>query len=119
MKRSLWLATLVFLISPPAFAAPVLSCDEVNEMGEALTELGIEMDDNNAEIGEDSPEDTALRDVVDGLGMIAVAENDQDLADAADAMDDAWQSMDRDAFTEALAYAVATLAVISVTECEG
>ena len=119
MKRLLVLATLVFLSGQPAFAAPVLSCDEVNEMGEALTALGIEMDDNNAAIGEGSEEDGALRDVVDGLGAIAVAEQDEDLAQAADAMDDAWQSMDREAFIDALADAVVKLAVVAAVECDG
>jgi hypothetical protein len=47
-----------------------------------------------------------------------VAEQDEDLAAAADGMDDAWHAMDRDAFIDALADAVAKLAVISATECD-
>lgn len=98
-------------------ADPVLSCEEVDQLGEALTGLGIAMDDEGAIIGEDSPEDAALRDVVLGLADVAEAEGDEDLAAAAVNMADAWDAMDRDAYTTALADAVAKLAVISVTEC--
>lgn len=98
--------------------ASALSCDEVDQVGEALTGLGIAMDDENAEVGEDSPEDAALADVVIGLADIAEAEGDEDLANASVGMADAWHAMDRDAFTDSLAEAVAKLAIISASECE-
>lgn len=109
-------ATLMFGCSL-ATAAPVLSCDEVNEMGEALTGLAIALE-SGAEIGEDSPEDQSLRDVIDGLSVIADAEGDAELREAANGMDRAWHDMDGDAFSESLAYAVGKLAVIATEECE-
>lgn len=99
-------------------ADSVLSCEESDEVGEALKGLGIAMDDEEAEVGENSPEDAALRDVVVGLATIAEAEGDEDLGVAAANMANAWDAMDRDSYTNALADAVAELAVISVTECE-
>lgn len=116
--KSLTLAALLSLTCFGANAAPALSCDEVDQMGEALTGLGIAMDDENAAIGEGSDEDAALRDVVVGLADIAEAEDDQDLADASLNMAHAWDAMDRDAFTDALADAVAKLAIISAQDCE-
>lgn len=95
-----------------------LSCEEVDEVGEALTAIGIAMDDEQMPIGEGSPEDDALRDVTMGLADIAEAEGDEDLANAALGMAEAWEAMDRDAFTDALAEAVAKLAIISTSECE-
>lgn len=115
--KSLMLASLLSLAAFNANAG-ALSCEEIDEVGEALTELGIAMDDENAEIGQDSPEDAALRDVVLGLADIAEAEGDEDLANASLGMAHAWDAMDRDAFTDSLAEAVAKLAIISASECE-
>lgn len=117
MKRLMLVGMLAF-VSVTARAEAVLSCEEVDEMGEALTALGIAMDDENAEIGVGSEEEAALRDVVEGLATIAGAEGDEDLANASLAMAEAWDNADRDAYTDALAEAVAKLAVISVNECE-
>ena len=115
-----WLLCLALLVGMPVVvrADPALSCEEVDQLGEVLTGLGIAMDDENAEIGEDSPEDASLRDVVLGLATVAEAEGDEDLGAAAVNMANAWDAMDRESYTTALANAVAKLAVISVTECE-
>ena len=115
-----WLLCLFLVLgmSVGVRAEPVLSCEEVDQLGEDLTGLGIAMDDENAEIGEDSPEDSALRDVVLGLATVAEAEADEDLGAAAVNMANAWDAMDREAYANALANAVAKLAVISVSECE-
>ena len=51
--------------------------------------------------------------------LIAKAEGDEDLAAASVNMAAAWDAMDRDAFTDALADAVVKLAVIHGTECGG
>jgi len=102
-----------------ANAAPVLSCDEVNEVGEALTTLGIALEDENMPIGEGSSEHTALVDITVGLAQIAEAEEDEDLANASINMADAWDANDRDAFTDALAEAVAKLAIIANEDCGG
>lgn len=119
MKNLLWIAIFALAgLAQSAFAAPVVSCDDVNSMGEALTELGIALDDENAEIGEGSDADNGLRSIVDGLQAIADAEQDADLQRAASNMDNAWQTMDRGGFTDALADAVDKLAVIATTECE-
>ena len=115
--RTLLLATLLGLTGASANAAQVLSCEEIDQMGEELAALGIAMDDENMPIGENSSEDKDLREIVDGLVVIAEAEEDDDLSDAAEGMDAAWHAMDRDAFTDALADAVAKLAVISASEC--
>lgn len=116
MKKLILCIALSFA-AVAANAAPAISCDEVDQLGEALTTLGVAMDDENAEIGEGSDEDKALQDTVTGLSTIAEAEGDADLAAAATKMGDAWVAMDRDAFTDALADAVVKLAVIHTSEC--
>ena len=115
-----WLLCLALALGIPVVvqADSALSCEEIDEVGEALTGLGIAMDDEEAEIGQDSPEDAALRDVVMGLATIADAEGDEDLRIASGNMSTAWETMDRESYIDALADAVAKLAVISVTECE-
>jgi hypothetical protein len=116
--KYLMLTALLGFACMNANAEAVLSCEEIDEVGESLTGLGIAMDDENAEVGQDSPEDAALRDVVIGLADIAEAEGDEDLANASVGMAEAWNAMDRDAFTDSLAEAVAKLAIISASECE-
>lgn len=116
--KSLLLAAMLGFICHGANAAPALSCEEVDEVGEALMAIGIAIDDEGMEIGEGSAEDEALRDVVLGLADIAEAEGDEDLANASVGMAEAWDAMDRDAFTDALAEAVAKLAIVSGSECE-
>jgi hypothetical protein len=117
MKRVL-LGLALSLACFTANAAPALSCDEVNEVGEALTEIGIALEDENMPIGEGSPEHTALVEITVGLAEIAEAEEDEDLANASIGMANAWEANDRDAFTDSLAEAVAKLAIIAGTECE-
>ena len=116
MKQFLLAAALSFACVS-ANAESALSCEEIDQVGESLTALGIAMDDENMAVGEDSPEDAALAEVVVGLADIAEAEGDEDLANASVGMADAWHAMDRDAFTDALADAVAKLAVVSAAEC--
>jgi len=116
--KALILASVLGVASLSVSADPVMSCDEVNEMGEALSGLAIALEDENAEIGIDSPEDGALRDVVEGLATIAGAEGDEDLANASLAMAEAWDNADQSAYSDALAEAIAKLAIIATTECE-
>jgi len=115
--KSLTLAALLGLACFSVNAEPALSCDEVDEVGQALLDIGVAINDENAEIGEGTEEDTALAEIVTGLADIAEAEGDEDLANASVAMADAWQEMDRDAFTDALAEAVAKLAIVSAEDC--
>lgn len=117
MKRMV-LACALVLACGGVRAEAVLSCDEVNEVGESLTALGIAIDDENAQIGAGSEEDEALRQTVLGLADIAEAEGDEDLANASEGMAQAWADNDRDGFVDALADAVARLAIIAGTECE-
>jgi hypothetical protein len=115
-RIALSLLTLVLFKSSVVLAAPVLSCEEVDQVGEALSELSIIMN-SGADIGQGSEDDQTLRFVVDALGTIAVAESDMNLAHAADGMDAAWIAMDRDSFVNATNYAIARMAQISVNEC--
>ena len=115
--RNLILGAALAVACGGAIASPALSCEEVNTVGESLTALGVALDDENMPIGEGSPEDQALGEVTTGLADIAEAESDMDLANASLGMANAWAANDRDAFTDALADAVAKLAVIASTEC--
>lgn len=117
MKRLLLFAVLG-LATTAAHAEAVLSCDEVNQMGEALTTIGVALEDENMAIDAGSAEHIGLANVVEGLAHIAAAEGDEDLANASMNMARAWDANDRDAFTDALADAVAKLAVIATSECE-
>lgn len=116
--RNLLLGAALALASLGVRAEAVLSCDEVNQVGEALTAIGIALEDENMPIDAGSAEDIGLAQVVEGLAGIAAAEGDQDLANASLGMAKAWDNNDRGAFTNALADAVAKLAVISASECE-
>lgn len=55
---------------------------------------------------------------IDTLAQIAAAEKDADLANASVGMAQAWNNHDRDACTDALAEAVAKLAVIYAKDCQ-
>lgn len=98
--------------------AEALSCDQVNELGEALTTIGVALDDANLQFDEGSEVHVGLAQTVEGLATVAAAENDPDLANAAMGMAHAWDANDRGAFTDSLAEAVAKLAIIATTECE-
>jgi hypothetical protein len=117
LRITVSLLTLALLKSSVVLAAPVLSCEEVDQVGEALSELSIIMN-SGADIGQGSEDDQTLRYVVDTLGTIAVAESDMNLAQAADGMDAAWIAMDRDSFVNSTNYAIARMAQISVNECQ-
>lgn len=112
MKRWLVAALLAGSVGC-AQAEGLVSCAEVDELGESLTAVGIALDDENAEIGEGSAEDQALAEIAVGIAEIADAAEDQDLGNAGVAMAEAWAANDRDAFTDALADVVAQLAVAS------
>jgi hypothetical protein len=116
--NKLLLAALLALASFGARAEAVLSCDEVNQLGEALTTIGIALEDENMPIDAGSADHLGLAQVVEGLADIAVAEDDADLANASLGMANAWDNNNRDAFVDALADAVARLAVIATSECE-
>jgi len=117
MKSSWMLGAVLAMASLGVRAEAVLSCEEVDEVGVSLTELGILMDDENAEIGVGTEADDALAETTVGLADIADAEQDAELQDASVAMAEAWQAADRDAFTDALAVAVVRLASISAADC--
>lgn len=99
-------------------SAEGLTCQDVDQMGEALTALGIALDDENAQIGAGSEEHQALADISVGLAEIADAYNDEDFGNAAVNMAEAWGNNDRDAFTDALADVVAQLAVVHAEHCQ-
>lgn len=112
MKR--WIgAALLACVMGSAQAEGVLSCQDVDELGTSLTELGIALDDENVEIGEGSEEDQALAEISIGIAEIADAAGDEDFGNAGVAMAEAWAANDRDAFLDALADVVAQLAVAS------
>ena len=117
MKR-LWLTAALWAACGVAGAEPVLSCGEIDEVGEGLMVIGIALEDDGLEVGVGSDVEHDLAQVTMGLAQIAEAEGDPDLAQASIGMTDAWDAMDKDAFTDALADAVAKLAVISASECE-
>lgn len=116
--KKLLLSAVLALSSTGVCAEAVLSCDEVNQVGEMLTTIGIALEDENMPIDAGSAEDLGLAQIVEGLADIAAAEGDEDLANASLNMAHAWDNNDRGAFTDALADAVAKLAVIASTECE-
>jgi hypothetical protein len=115
--KKLLLAAVLGLVCAGAHAEAVLSCDDVDQVGEALLSIGVALDDENLQIDEGGAEHIGLADTVEGLATIAAAENDQDLANASMGMAHAWDNNDRDAFTDSLAEAVAKLAIISASEC--
>lgn len=117
--RNSWrgvVVAILSLIAAPAASAAALSCQEVDEVGEALLAVTLALDEG-AEIGVGSEIETNLAEITLGLAEIAEAEGDEDIANASIGMADAWDNQDRDGFTDALADAVAKLAVISATEC--
>lgn len=118
MIKRLLLACVLGAMAWTVSAEPALSCDEVDQVGSALTDLGTALDDENAQIGEGSEEDQALADIITALADISEAENDEDLANASSDMADAWAANDRDAFLDALADAVVKLAVVSNADCQ-
>jgi hypothetical protein len=115
MKKLLLVLSL--FAAPMVASAEQLSCEEVDQVGEVLTALGIALDDG-AEVGVGSELEENLAAVTVGLAQIANAEGDEDLANASLNMARAWDNKDQEGFTDALGDAVAKLAVISASECE-
>lgn len=106
-----WIGALVLagmMVSGQAGA--VMNCQEADQLGASLTELGVTLDDENAEIGEGSEEDQALAEVAIGIAEIADAAEDEELGNAGVAMAEAWAANDRDAFLDAMADVVNQLA---------
>jgi hypothetical protein len=106
-------AALLACVMGSAQAEGVLSCQDVDEIGTGLTEIGILLDDENAEIGEGSEEDQALAEIAIGIAEIADAAEDEELGNAGVAMAEAWAANDRDAFLDALGDVIAHLALAS------
>jgi hypothetical protein len=110
MKR-LILAALLAGAMGSVQAEGGMSCAEADQLGESLTAIGIALKDENAEIGEGSPEDQALAEISVGIAAISDATGDEEFGMAGVAMAQAWAANDRAAFTDALGDAVARLAV--------
>lgn len=111
------MSAVLGMVATPMVSAGALSCEEVDAVGEALTAVTLALD-SGVEVGVGSEIEDNLAQLTLGLAQIAEAEGDEDLANAAIGMADAWENKDRDGFTDALADAVAKLAVISATECQ-
>lgn len=106
-----WIGALVLagmMVSGQAQA--VMNCQEADQLGASLTELGVALEDENAEIGEGSEEDNSLAEISVNITEIAAAAEDVDLANAGASMTEAWAANDRDAFLDALSDAVNRLA---------
>lgn len=114
--RNLLAVMLLCGIGPAA--AEGLTCQDIDQMGEALTTLGIALEDENAQIGAGSPEHQALADISVGLAQIADAYEDEEFGNSAVKMAEAWGNNDRDAFTDGLAEVVAQLAVVHAEHCQ-
>ncbi|MBV6412740.1 MAG: hypothetical protein IT479_00520 [Xanthomonadales bacterium] len=112
------LLAVLLLCGSTVASAEGLSCQDIDEMGEALTGLGIALEDENAQIGEGSPEHQALADISVGLAQIADAYEDEEFGASAVKMAEAWGNNDRDAFTDGLAEVVAQLAVVHTEHCQ-
>lgn len=116
--KKLLLSLSLLIGASQGHAEAVLSCEQVDELGEALTTIGVALDDANLQMDEGSSEHLGLAQTVEGLAQIASAEEDEDLANASLGMAQAWDNNDRDAFTDSLAEAVAKLAVIHAKDCQ-
>jgi hypothetical protein len=99
-----WIGVLVLagmMVSGQAGA--VMNCQEADQLGASLTELGVTLEDENTEIGEGSEEDNMLAEISVNITDIAAAAEDEDLANAGASMAEAWAANDRDAFLDAMA----------------
>ena len=94
---------LVFGISMGAIAAgEKATCQDLDDMAAVLDELAGIMDKGAGEIREGDETDTALKELVEGLLVVAESENESDLHDYVDQLAGAWEKMDGPKFTEAL-----------------
>ena len=96
-------AGFVLALSAPmaAVADEKVSCDDLVEIANSLDEVADAME-KGIEIKEDSQEDKGLREITDGLTMIAQSENNDNLLNAVKKMDQAWEAMDRTNFIASL-----------------
>lgn len=117
MKKVL-LAVVLGLAWTGAHAEAVLSCDEVDQLGEALTTIGVALEDEQMQIDAGSADHLGLAETCTGLAAVGGAEGNEELANTAVAMCEAWDNNDRDAFTDHLADAVVQLAQIHASECQ-
>ena len=94
---------LCFSISMGALAAgEKASCQDLDDMAEALDELAGVIDKGAGEISEGDETDKALKELVEGLFVVADSEGESDLHDYVDQLAGAWEKMDGPKFTQAL-----------------
>ena len=116
MKKIINLVLLSSLIfSFNSFAK--LSCSDLDEIGESLGELTEEMqyvDERDI----DRSVDSALREVVDALNLVAEVENDKRLTTWIQGLEIAWEDQDKEDFEDSLEDVLYRLGEIYVRDCE-
>lgn len=115
--RKLLAVLLLSSFASVSFAEGI-TCEDVDQLGDSLNQLGIALADENMEIGEGSPEHQQLAELSLHLATIADTYQDEELAQGSVAMAEAWANNDRDGFTEGLATVVNKLAVVYQTQCQ-
>jgi len=119
-KKSLFLT--VFLTLSLSFStifanSEELSCDDLVEVAEALESVR-ENFHKVGQIREGDSVDEALGQVVDGLNMIADAEQDRSLTRSVDALSDAYDNMDSEHFLSSIDSVIYNIDRLYLRDCE-
>jgi hypothetical protein len=121
MVRTAYVFTLsmIFLVAlsiTPAIAGEKFSCDDLDSIGEGLSEV-LAAYDATPSIEEGSEADNILADMINDLHTVAAIEKDTRLDRAVANLDEAWHDMDGDAFRSSLVDTIDIIASIFNRDC--
>lgn len=122
MKKTVLSTALIGLfMAGPALAEPP-SCDDLATMANALDQLSqvmVEIGEtvDPEEIADGSEFDNAMGEIVDGLIVVAEAEEDATLTASVDSMVDAWNNSDWEKFRLSLDSVTLTFARLYQADC--
>lgn len=118
MKKTMMAGVLALGLSVHgwAMAADKPSCDDLTEMANALDEVANAMEAQGS-IKEGSADDTALKELVDALKVVATVEGNQNLATSVNRMESTWHAMDWSGFVTNLDNTTSIFDAILTLDC--
>jgi hypothetical protein len=108
---------LALSLSMNTIADEKFSCDDLDDMSAVLTEISSALAKTEA-IQEGDDVDTGLREVIDGLKLVALVEQESDLNDYVTSMEEGWEKMDGDLLSKGLTGVKGSLNRLIQRDCD-
>jgi len=103
-------------LSSPVYSNELPSCDDLAEMANALEDMEGALKEVGT-INEGDEVDKALEEVIDGLKVVALVEDDSHLSESVLMLSQAWEKMDGAALMSSLSQTIDDFDVIIGKEC--